>query len=150
MKVCYGGTFNVLHKGHKKLIEKAIETAGKNGTVYLGVTDGKINQEKQFLKPLSQRLGLIKEYLKNKGFDKQVVIKIIYDKYGPAIKDDYDAIIVSDETIINAKEINKKRIANGLKSLKIIKIPHVLAEDKKPISSTRVLKKEIDEEGKIL
>jgi len=148
MKVCFSGTFNVLHKGHKKLIETAIETAGKNGTVYLGVTDGKMNQKKQFLKPLNQRLELIKEYLKNKGFDKQVIIKIIHDKYGPAIKDDYDAIIVSDETIINAKEINKKRIANGLKPLKIIKIPHVLAEDNKPISSTRVLKKEIDEEGR--
>jgi len=150
MKVCFSGTFNVLHKGHKKLIEKAIETAGKNGIVYIGITDGEMLQKKQFLKPLNQRLEVIKKYLKAKGFDKQVVIKVIYDKYGPAIKENYDAIIVSDDTINNAEDINKKRIANGLNQLKIIKIPHVLAKDKKPISSTRVLKKEIDEEGRIL
>ena len=42
MKVCIGGTFNLLHKGHKLLIKKAFEVAGKNGSVLIGVTSGKL------------------------------------------------------------------------------------------------------------
>jgi pantetheine-phosphate adenylyltransferase len=78
------------------------------------------------------------------------LIKPIADKYGPSIEDDFDAIIVSPETFETAKEINLRRVEKGKKPLKIIKIPFVLAEDGKPISSTRILKKEIDENGRIL
>ena len=49
-----------------------------------------------------------------------------------------------------AEEINIKRIKLGKKPLIIFKIPHVLAEDGKPISSSRVRNKEIDENGKML
>ena len=45
---------------------------------------------------------------------------------------------------------NHKRIENRKKSLKIIKIDYVLADDNKPISSTRILNKEIDEDGKVM
>jgi pantetheine-phosphate adenylyltransferase len=150
MKVCFSGTFNVLHKGHKHLIDKAVEIAGKNGTVYIGVTDGEMLRKKKFSKPLNERINGIKEYLSNKGYDKQAVIKIIYNKYGPAINEEYDAIIVSPGSKKNAEEINKKRVENNKKPLKIIEIPYVLAEDKKPISATRILNKEIDENGMAL
>ena len=42
MKVCIGGTFNPLHKGHKLLIDKAFEVAGKQGSVFIGITTGEI------------------------------------------------------------------------------------------------------------
>ncbi len=150
MRVCFSGTFNVLHKGHKYLIDKAFQIAGKNGTVFIGVTEGRMLQEKKFSRPLDKRVDAIQEYLLTKGYDKHAVIKVIYDKYGPAINEEYDAIIVSSETIKNAEGINKKRIENNKKPLKIVKIPHVLAEDNKPISSTRIINKEIDENGKVL
>jgi len=150
MKVCIGGTFNVLHKGHKHLLEKAFESAGKNGTVFIGVADGEMLKKKKYVTSLDERVKVLKEYLISKGYNKHVVIKPIHDKYGLAVEGDYDAIIVSPETIINAEEINEKRINQGKKPLKIFKISHVLAEDNKPISSTRILNKEIDEEGRIL
>ena len=144
MKVCFSGTFNVLHKGHKLLIDKAFQTAGKNGTVFIGVTKGKMLQKKKFLVPFNERVKAIKEYLEIKGYDKRTVIKPIFDRFGPAVYEEYDAIIVSPETFENAKYINKKRINNGKRPLKIVKIPYVLAEDNKPISSTRILNNEID------
>ena len=81
---------------------------------------------------------------------KQAVIVPITHKTGPAGYGDYDAIIVSPETFENAQKINIERIKNRKKPLKIIQIPHVKAEDNLPISSTRILNKEINENGQLI
>ena len=70
-------------------------------------------------------------------------------KYGLAVDRDFDAIIVSPETCGNAVEINEKRRSLGKRPLKIVEISHVLADDGKPISSTRIYDEEIDAEGRI-
>jgi pantetheine-phosphate adenylyltransferase len=150
MKVCVGGTFNILHKGHKLLIDKAFEIAGKNGSVIIGLAKGKLVENKISIKSLELRKKTLKKYLTKKRFINRAVIKPISDKYGPSIEEDFDAIIVSPETIKTAEEINNKRIQKGKKPLKIIQVPFVLAKDGKPISSTRIINKEIDENGDIL
>ena len=148
MKVCFSGTFNVLHKGHKHLIEKAIQIAGEDGKVYIGISKGDLLKNKKFKKPVSERIQNLKTFLSMKGYDDRVEIKIITDKFGPAITGDYDAIITSPETKENAIKINEKRVELDNKPLEIIEIPYILAEDGKKISSTRILDHEIDEEGK--
>jgi pantetheine-phosphate adenylyltransferase len=149
MKVCLGGTFNILHKGHKCLIDKAFQTAGEDGTVFFGVSKGeKLHQFKKFVKPFDERVGNLKKYLALKKFDKRSVILAIYDNYGLAVDMDFDAIIVSPGTIENAIKINEEREKKGKKPLKIVKISYVLAEDKKPISSTRIFENIIDIDGK--
>jgi pantetheine-phosphate adenylyltransferase len=150
MKVCIGGTFNVLHKGHRSIIDKAFEVAGKNGSVFIGLATGKLVERKIITKPLESRKKALEEYLTKKGFINRSTIKSIEDKYGPSIDEDFDAIVVSPETIKTAEEINNKRIQKGKKPLKIIQVPFVLAKDGKPISSTRIINKEIDEKGDIL
>jgi len=150
MRVCIGGTFNILHKGHKYLIDKAFETAGKTGSVFIGVTKGEISQKNKNVKKHDERVNAIKKYLSEKRYDKQAVIRPIFDKYGPSIDGKFDVIIVSPETIKTAEEINNKRKNKGKKPLKIIQIPSILAEDNIPISSTRIINKEIDENGKIM
>lgn len=150
MKVCIGGTFDVLHKGHKLLISKALQTAGKHGLVFIGITTGKIIKEKKDIKAFEHRKKAVTQYLHRKKFSKNVIIKPIEDKYGPSINGDFDVIVVSPETLKTALEINKKRIQNGRDPLEIIQIPLVLAEDDFPISSSRVKKKEIDENGRVL
>ena len=47
MKVCVGGTFNNLHKGHKFLLKKAFESAGENGFVYIGLAKGSLIKNKK-------------------------------------------------------------------------------------------------------
>jgi len=150
MKVCVGGTFNVLHRGHRVLIDKAIQTAGKNGMVFIGVAKGKIAYTKKYSVPFNKRVKTLKKYLAKKGYTEQTVVLPLSDRYGPAVYEDYDAIIVSPESLQNAVDINLKRKKLGKKLLKIIQIPLILAEDRKPIRSTRILDEEIDENGKIV
>jgi len=150
MKVCIGGTFDRFHKGHKTLIKKAFEVAGKNGEVYIGLSTGNLVKNKNKVKPFDIRRKKIEKYLIEERFDKQVVIVAITNKYGLTLEEDFDAIIISPETEKIAMEINQKRVFKSKKPLKIIRVPFVLAEDGKPISSTRINNKEIDENGKLL
>ena len=80
----------------------------------------------------------------------QATIQPLTDKYGPTLKGDFDAIVVSPETTPTAEEINRKRIALGKTPLQIIVIPYVLSEDGTPIRSSRIRRKEIDENGTVL
>jgi pantetheine-phosphate adenylyltransferase len=150
MRVCFSGTFNVLHKGHKRLIDTAFQTAGDHGTVFIGVTRGELLHKKERIIPFDDRVHTLQDYLTVKGYAPRAVITGIHDEYGPAAYGDYDAIIVSPETRKNAEDINKKRAHNGKKPLKIVSVPFVLAEDDLPISSTRIMRDEIDENGQIV
>ena len=150
MRVCIGGTFDILHEGHKLLIKKAFETAGVDGLVFFGISTGALLKEKNHVKSYKERKKMIEQHIINENYASKVIIQPIHDKYGPSIDGNFDAIIVSPETFNTALEINNKRKKIGKKSLKIIKILYVLAEDEKPISSTRIKNKEIDEEGKLL
>ena len=150
MRVCIGGTFNKFHKGHKKLINKAITIAGENGFIFIGIAVGKIIENKKYVRPFENRKEIIEDFLKSNNFLGKVSIAPIYDKFGPSIVGNFDAIVVSPETIRTAEEINYHREKLNKKTLKIFQIPFVLSEDKRPISSTRILNKEIDENGNII
>ena len=139
MKVCIGGKFNILHSGHKQLINKAFETAGTKGSVFIGITSTDLTKNKKNVKQLEERKKVLEQYLSEKGFLNRTIIKPIVDKYGPSIDEDFDAIVVSPETIKTAEEINYKRKKIGQKPLKIIQIPFVLAKNGYPISSSRIL-----------
>ena len=150
MRVCIGGTFDTLHKGHKLLIDKALQTGGKKGSVFIGVTTENMSKIKGDIKSFRKRRKNIEKYLISKGYINRTTIKEIFDKYGPSIEGNFDAIVVSPETKSTAEEINKKRQQKGKKLLEIVQIPFVLANDDIPISSSRIRKKEIDENGIIL
>lgn len=150
MKVCIGGTFDILHKGHKTIIDKAFQIAGKQGSVFIGITTDSMAKKKGEIKPLIDRKKSVERYLIKKKYYDRVTIKSIDDKYGPAIKEDFETIVVSPETKYTAYEINNKRKIYGKKPLEIVEISFVFAKDNKPINSSRIRKNEIDENGRIL
>jgi len=150
MKVCIGGTFNRFHKGHKFLIRKALEIAGEKGFVFIGITDGEIIKNKEDVASFKEREKAIEQFLSEEKVSKNIIIQPIYDKFGPSVKKDFDAIVVSPETRATAEEINKERKKLQKKPLKIVQISFVLAEDNLPISSTRIQRREINENGRIL
>ena len=149
MRICIGGTFNRLHKGHKLLIDTAIRRAGKKGFVFIGLSTGELLSKKSFVEPYEVRRNLLLDFLNTKTNLPTVLIEPITTVEGPTLQMNFDEIIVSFETKEVAKKINKKRNERGLKEMNIIAIPLVLAKDEKKISSTRIINGEIDNNGKI-
>lgn len=145
-RVVIGGTFETLHKGHLALFKKAFEL----GEVFIGLTSNELAQKhkKRKVKDFKEREKNLAAFIKKEFSIIPKLVKI-EDKFGPALKNEFDYIIVSPETYKTAILLNEEREKTGKKPLKIIKINFVLAEDGKPISDSRILAGEIDREGKI-
>jgi pantetheine-phosphate adenylyltransferase len=150
MRVCVGGTFFPLHKGHKELLKKAFHVAGRNGSVFIGLTSAAMAKRKGVLNSYQQRKQSVEQFLSEEHLLSQACIKRISTMFGPTLTQDFDVIIVSPETKSVAEEINIKRRQKGKKPLRIVVVPFILSEDKKPISSSRIRRREIDENGSVL
>lgn len=148
MKVAVGGTFEPLHEGHKKLIDTAIKLGGKNITI--GITSDEMARKRvRCVLPFQVRAENVRQFVLRKyGFEPEIVM--ITSPFGKTLEEDFDAIVVSPETYEMALKINKKRLEIGKKEIKIFKVDWVLAEDGKPISSTRIKRGEIDRYGRII
>jgi len=149
-KVSLGGTFDKLHSGHKRLIQQALDI-GK--IVVIGVTTRKMLEKEPKTHETDSyqaRVIEIEGFLKESKVMDRVVITPINDPYGPALIDEeIEVLVVSRETAIRARKINRLRREKGLKPLKIRVIEMVLADDGATISTTRIRKGEINQEGNI-
>lgn len=147
MKVGVGGTFNVLHKGHRRLLDVAVA----NGD-FLAVglmSDDYCRRHKTIVLPYAERERALRGLLDEKGVEFALVP--LNAKEGTAPSDpDLDVLVVSQETQALGPRINDLRLRNGLRAVRIVVVPFVLAEDYRPISSTRVLQGEIDTDGHLL
>ncbi|KAA8922842.1 bifunctional pantetheine-phosphate adenylyltransferase/NTP phosphatase [Thermoplasma sp.] len=143
-----GGTFSKLHKGHKALLNAAIDTGNE---VVIGLTsDEYVKKNKVYpAVPYSVRYRALYNFMIKRT--KRFRIRQIDDRNGNApYEKDYEAIVVSPETYPRSLKINEIRVSNGLPPLKIIRVPYVLAQDLFPISSTRIINGEIDTNGRRL
>ncbi|HHT74714.1 MAG TPA: inosine/xanthosine triphosphatase [Euryarchaeota archaeon] len=147
MKVGVGGTFNILHRGHRALLDKALEIGSG---VVVGITSDRFALEgRERILPLEERMSELEAYLREKGGNWK--ISVIDDVAGgTAERTDIGALVVSPETRPRAEEINRQRVANGLAPLLLVQVPHVLAEDGTPISSSRILAGDMDLDGRML
>ncbi len=147
MKVGLGGTFNIFHRGHRALLDKAFETGDQ---VVIGITSDEFaGQRKTGVLPLNERRERLEAYLRTKGDNWEV--SVIDDVAGRMDqRTDISALVVSPETRRSAEGINRERIARGLVPLQLIEVPHVLADDFLPISAHRIVMGDIDVEGRLL
>jgi pantetheine-phosphate adenylyltransferase len=148
-QVAVGGTFQYLHDGHAKLLEKAFEIA-QDGRVHIGLTSDEMLQKSHDIESYESRRAHLLQYLKEKGYpeDRYEVVSL-NDPCGPTLEENFDYIVVSPETYPVALKINNLREKRGKKSLEIVYVEYVMAEDGIPISSTRIAKGEIDRHGKL-
>ncbi|MEM0084992.1 MAG: pantetheine-phosphate adenylyltransferase [Candidatus Methanomethylicia archaeon] len=139
--VAVGGTFDNLHLGHVQLLLKCFEISEH---VIIGITSDKfVKSKNHFIDPLEKRENGLLSFLKFFGVNKHVNVIVLNDHYGPTIHDEnISSIVVSEETLKRAVEINKIRAGKGLKPLKIFFIPLSKDIDLRPISSTKLRRKE--------
>jgi pantetheine-phosphate adenylyltransferase len=151
MKVMVGGTFDPLHDGHKRLISRSFDLAGNEGYVVIGLTTDSFASKKIHpISPFEKRKTDLVDYIGENRYPVHWVVEPLHDRYGSAIDADFDAIVVSEETLPVAVEINKLRKDRGRKKVDIHQISCVLADDGRWISSTRIYKGEIDIHGHVL
>lgn len=145
-----GGTFDRFHEGHKALISKAFEVGKK---VYIGISSDEFAKKlgKEVSQTFEERFENVKRFIEKKFPNRSFEMVALDDYFGKqALSKDVEAIVVSNETLHRVKIANEQRILLKLKPLEVVIIDTVLAEDGKPISSTRIRKGEIDEKGKVV
>lgn len=152
VKVAVGGTFDPLHDGHKALLAKAFEIGDE---VVIGLTSDEMVKGKIVpLKDYEIRKQNLCEYVEStySAASTRIRTRIIklHDSFGPTISQDFDYLVVSPETITNAGKINEIRREKGMQAIKVVLVDFVLADDKHPISSTRIKNREIDDHGHLI
>ena len=149
--VAVGGTFDEFHKGHRALLMKAFEVGNH---VLIGLCSDDF--ARKLRKPhkvaaYEERLDDLKDFLRRHGMLDRAEVIPLHDPYGITLSSGcLNAIVVSRETEPRAYEINEKRRARGLPPLDIVVVEMVPAEDHVPISTTRIRRREIDREGRVL
>lgn len=147
--VC-GGTFDLLHKGHRKFIGDVLDLSDK---VLLGITSNSYisNFKTPDIEDFEIRKNAVLEYLNLIKAKDRVSIVSINQAYEPLLTSEFSpkAIAVTPQTEKTAIEINQKRKELGLPELIVEVIGMEKAQDGELISSTRIRNGEINREGRL-
>jgi pantetheine-phosphate adenylyltransferase len=150
MRVVVAGTFGPLHDGHRKLLATALE-CGEEGVV-VGLTSDAFARGKRD-RPVpdftERRARLVEELTALDEWDRTVTVREIDGEFDFAATDPtLDAVVVSTESDDELADLNERRRENGVDPLVGVVVPVVRGEDGERISSTRVVRGEIDEHGR--
>ncbi|HLQ07351.1 MAG TPA: phosphopantetheine adenylyltransferase [Nitrososphaerales archaeon] len=148
--VATGGTFDHVHRGHIALLAKSFEVGD---TVVIGVTSDEFAR-KEGKKPdqsYAERVKALEDLIYTRFPGRRYKIAKLDDYYGPGIASpEVEAIVVSRETASRVPLANDLRKSKDFPPLEVVVVDYVLADDSKPISSTRIRNGEINIEGKLL
>lgn len=122
--VACGGTFDVFHSGHKKLLTLAASCCKTDGVLTVGVTSDDMLSSKSLrhmIATSAERVAFVESFLEFICPQLKRRVRVITDPYGPpASEREFDAIVVSSETVAGAKKINSIREEKGLPPLAVI------------------------------
>jgi pantetheine-phosphate adenylyltransferase len=151
MNVMVGGTFDPLHVGHKVLLSRSFEIAGGDGLVTIGLTSDDFASKKSHpVRPYKVRREELIEWIESMDFSADYIVECLSDRFGSALNQDFEALVVSEETFPVGEEINRLRRENGKKKVDIYQIRCILADDGRIVSSTRIHRGEIDPFGHLI
>jgi len=142
-----GGTFDYLHRGHRRFLEFAFLRAAR---VSVGITTDQMVHKngKNDTRDLKIRLGELETFLKQGGYLARAKIVLLNDIFGSTLSDKtVDSLLLTTETFAGGRLVNKKRQRAGLLPLPIIVCPMAVADDGKIISTGRIKEGIINREG---
>jgi pantetheine-phosphate adenylyltransferase len=148
--VATGGTFDVIHRGHLALLQKAFEVSE---SVIIGVTSDRFAaaRGKKIVNNYIARTSDLSKLLDSAFKNRKYQLKELNEDFGPALyTSEVEALIASKETAHKGDLLNKLRVEKGLNHVDVVIVDLVLAKDGKRISSTRIRSGEIDSEGNLL
>src|SRR5207249_4775677 len=149
--VALGGTFDLLHAGHRHLLSEAFKLGD---TVLIGVTSDRLVatlHKKHQVRPFSNRVRELRRFLKTRRWSSRVRIAMLREPYGPAARrEKLEALIVSKGTLASGRRLNRLRRQNHLPLVDLYVVDLFRAADGKPISTTRVRNGDIDLQGRLL
>ena len=141
----------MLHNGHKALLKQAFAVGRR---VMIGVTSddfAKSLHKPHKLDSYAKRRKDLERLLDRWNVLRRASIVPLHDRYAPTVlASGIDALVVSRRTVKTAYEINARRKARRLKPLDIVPIDLLMAEDSRPISSTRIRRGKIDRHGRLV
>ena len=151
MHVALGGTFDPVHDGHRALFERAFEI----GDVTVGLTSDdlapKTRNVDRYVRPFEDRKRELEAELARFAEERgrEFEVRRLDEPTGIATEPGFDALVVSPETEDGAEAVNRIRRERGLDPLEVAVVDHVSAENGERISSTRIVRGEIDEHGRL-
>ena len=124
-KVLFAGTFDHLHSGHKSILTQAVFLA--EDTLYIAVTSEQLLANKKCRAAIDSfdlRIvnvdNFIRSLLPECKKDLEIVILETPDVIGPAGYLEFDALIVTPETIRGGEKVNEARINSDRPPVEII------------------------------
>jgi pantetheine-phosphate adenylyltransferase len=151
MRVAVAGTFGPLHDGHREMLREALQSGDDGVVVGLTTDEFATSTRDREVPSYDEREEQVREAVANLDeWDRQIEIREVEDEQGFADDDPaLDAIVVSPETDDEVADINRRRAERGMDALETLVVPYVYAEDGERISSTRIVRGEIDEHGNL-
>ena len=148
MKVCLGGTFDILHAGHEALLARAFGLGDEE--VIIGITSDRMaRRTRKRVNPLAVRRRNLRALLRRRRW-RRARLSVLDEVAGPAAyEEDLDAIVVSAERVEAAHAINRERRRRGHEPMKVVVVPMVLAEDSLPVAARRIRAGEVDRRGRM-
>ncbi|SDF18700.1 phosphopantetheine adenylyltransferase [Halorientalis regularis] len=150
-RVAVAGTFGPLHDGHRNLLRTALKY-GDEGLI-VGLTSDAFAQASRTraVPPFERRRAALEAAIADLDeWGRDVEIRKLTDEHGIVSDEpEIDALVVSPETAPELAAINDGRRERGFEPIEGIVAPYVLAADGERISSTRIVRGEIDEHGHV-
>lgn len=145
-KVAVAGTFNVLHEGHKALLDRAMWLADE---LFIGITsDEMASENRDTIVPFYLRRRAIEDYVISRG--EIATIFEIDDIYGPPeIMDDIDVLVVSEETRENGKLVSRMREKRGGRPMKIDVVSIYTNDDGEKLNARDIIDGKVSRDGRV-
>lgn len=140
-----GGSWDHFHSGHRYILEAAAERSER---IDVGISSDEMLREKLGHKPkheFQERKENVENFLESLGVEEFRTIEL-NGIYGNAVEEG-DVLIVTPETEENGRKINARREEIDREKLELEVVKKLEASDGEVISSTRIRKREIDQNG---